>query len=58
MGSATSKAGLWDLGAHKQPSVLLIDELGKTNAADTTALLSLMGGRLVSEVVPEIWTGC
>jgi Holliday junction DNA helicase RuvB len=48
VGSATSKAGLWDLVAERQPQVLLIDELDKMNAADTAALLSMMeGGRLV-----------
>ena len=48
VGSATSKAGLWDLVAEKQPRVLLIDELSTMNAADTAALLSMMeGGRLV-----------
>jgi len=48
VGSATSKAGLWDLMAERQPKVLLIDELDKMNAADTAALLSIMeGGRLV-----------
>jgi len=48
LGSATSKAGLWDLVAEREPSVLLIDELDKMNAADTAALLSLMeGGRLM-----------
>ena len=48
VGSATSKAGLWDLVAERQPWILLIDELDKMNAADTAALLSLMeGGRLV-----------
>jgi Holliday junction DNA helicase RuvB len=48
VGSATSKAGLWDLIAERQPQVLLIDELDKMNAADTAALLSMMeGGRLV-----------
>ncbi len=48
VGSATSKAGLWDLIADKQPQVLLIDELDKMGAADTAALLSIMeGGRLV-----------
>ncbi len=48
VGSATSKAGLWDLVAERQPKVLLIDELDKMNAADTAALLSMMeGGRLV-----------
>ncbi len=47
-GSATSKAGLWDVVAERQPEILLIDELDKMNAADTAALLSLMeGGRLV-----------
>jgi len=47
VGSATSKAGLWDLVAERQPQILLIDELDKMNAADTAALLSLMeGGRL------------
>jgi Holliday junction DNA helicase RuvB len=48
VGSATSKAGLWDVVAERQPWVLLIDELDKMNAADTAALLSMMeGGRLV-----------
>jgi len=48
VGSATSKAGLWDLVAEREPQVLLIDELDKMNAADTASLLSLMeGGRLV-----------
>ncbi len=48
VGSATSKAGLWDLVAERQPLVLLVDELDKMNAADTAALLSMMeGGRLV-----------
>jgi Holliday junction DNA helicase RuvB len=48
VGSATSKAGLWDIVAEREPQVLLIDELDKMNAADTAALLSLMeGGRLM-----------
>ena len=48
VGSATSKAGLWDLVAEREPQILLIDELDKMNAADTAALLSLMeGGRLI-----------
>jgi len=48
VGSATSKAGLWDLMAERQPRILLIDELDKMSVADTAALLSLMeGGRLV-----------
>ena len=48
VGSATSKAGLWDLVADRQPLVLEFDELDKMNAADTAALLSMMeGGRLV-----------
>lgn len=48
IGSATSKAGLWDLVAERQPSIILIDELNTMNAADTAALLSMMeGGRLV-----------
>ena len=48
VGSATSKAGLWDIVAERQPQVILIDELDKMNAADTAALLSLMeGGRMV-----------
>jgi len=48
VGSATSKAGLWDLVAERQPQIILIDELDKMNAADTAALLSMMeGGRLV-----------
>jgi len=63
VGSATSKAGLWDLVAERQPQVLLIDELDKMNAADTAALLSMMeGGRLVRakkgrelELQHDIW---
>ena len=48
VGSATSKAGLWDLMAERQPQILLIDEMDKMNAADTAALLTMMeGGRLV-----------
>jgi len=48
VGSATSKAGLWDLVAERQPRVILLDEIDKMNAADTAALLSMMeGGRLV-----------
>jgi len=48
VGSAVSKAGLWDVVVERQPQFLLIDELDKMNAADTAALLSMMeGGRLV-----------
>ncbi|MEL7562570.1 AAA family ATPase [Dehalogenimonas sp. 4OHTPN] len=48
VGSATSKAGLWDLVAEREPRVLLIDEIDKMNASDTAALLTMMeGGRLV-----------
>jgi len=48
IGSATSKAGLWDTVSDRQPQILLIDELDKMNATDTAALLSMMeGGRLV-----------
>jgi Holliday junction DNA helicase RuvB len=48
LGSATSKAGLWDIVAERRPRWLLIDELDKMGAVDTAALLSLMeGGRLV-----------
>lgn len=48
VGSATSKAGLWDIVADRKPQILLIDELDKMNVADTAALLSMMeGGRLV-----------
>jgi len=48
VGSATSKAGLWDLVVERESQILLIDELDKMSVADTTALLSLMeGGRLV-----------
>jgi Holliday junction DNA helicase RuvB len=48
VGSATSKAGLWDLVAEREPKIILIDELDKMNAADVAALLTLMeGGRLV-----------
>jgi len=48
VGSATSRAGLWDAVADKRPRILLIDELDKMTATDTAALLSLMEkGRLV-----------
>jgi Holliday junction DNA helicase RuvB len=48
VGSATSRAGLWDLVAEKRPRWLLVDEIEKMSAADTAGLLSLMeGGRLV-----------
>jgi len=63
VGSATSKAGLWDLVAERQPRVVLIDEVDKMSAADTAALLSMMeGGRLVRakkgrelDVQHQIW---
>jgi len=46
--SSAFKAGLWDLVADRQPSIVLIDELDKMNAADIAALLCMMeGGRLV-----------
>ena len=48
LGSATSKAGLWDILAERKPQVLLIDELDKAEAAEQAALLSITeGGRLV-----------
>ena len=48
MGSATSKAGLWNSVAEREPQILLIDELDKMSATDTAVLLSLMeGGGLV-----------
>jgi len=63
VGSAASKAGLWDLVVLKRPRVVLVDELDKMNAADTAALLSMMeGGRLVRakkgrelEISYQIW---
>ncbi len=64
VGSATSKAGLWDLVAEKEPEVILIDELDKMSAVDIAGLLSLMEGgklsrakvgrRLESEVEPKV----
>jgi Holliday junction DNA helicase RuvB len=64
VGSATSKAGLWDLVAEKEPEVILIDELDKMGAVDIAGLLSLMEGgklsrakvgrRLESEVEPKV----
>ncbi len=48
VGSATSRAGLWDAVADARPRVLLIDELDKMSGTDSAALLSLMEkGRLV-----------
>ena len=63
VGSAASKAGLWDLVVLKRPRLLLIDELDKMNTIDTAALLSMMeGGRLVRakkgrelELTHQIW---
>ncbi len=47
VGSAASKAGIWDQVADRRPGVLLITELEKMNPVDTAGLLSLMeGGRL------------
>ena len=48
VGSATSKAGLWDLVVEKEPQVILVDELDKMNAVDIAGLLSLMEGRKLS----------
>jgi holliday junction DNA helicase RuvB len=48
LGSATSKAGLWDILAERKPEVLLVDELDKAEASDQAALLSVTeGGRVV-----------
>ncbi len=48
IGSATSRAGLWDGVADKRPRWLLVDELDKMTVVDMAALLSLMEkGRLV-----------
>lgn len=48
IGSATSRAGLWDVVADKKPRWLLVDELDKMTMVDMAALLSLMEkGRLV-----------
>lgn len=47
VGSAASKAGVWDQVAERRPRILLITELEKMNPVDTAGLLSLMeGGRL------------
>lgn len=47
VGSAASKAGVWDQVAERKPRILLITELEKMNPVDTAGLLSLMeGGRL------------
>jgi len=64
VGSATSKAGLWDLVVEKEPRVILIDELDKMGAVDLAGLLSLMEGgklsrakvgrRLETKVEPEV----
>jgi len=48
VGSATSRAGLWDAVAGRRPRWLLIDEVDKMNVIDQSALLSLMErGRIV-----------
>jgi len=48
IGSATSRAGLWDVIADKRPKWLLVDEIDKMTIVDMAALLSLMEkGRLV-----------
>lgn len=48
VGSAASRAGLWDLVAERKPCIILIDELDKMHITDMAALLSIMeGGRLV-----------
>jgi len=57
VGSATSKAGLWDLVAERQPQILLVDEMDKMNAADTAALLSMMeGGAWLEQKSVASWT--
>jgi len=48
VGSATSRAGLWDAVSVRRPRWLLIDEIDKMTAVDQSALLSLMErGRIV-----------
>jgi len=47
VGSATSKAGMWDMIAEKRPKYLLVDEIEKMTIVDMAGLLSLMEkGRL------------
>lgn len=48
IGSATSRAGLWDAVADRKPRWLLVDELDKMTVVDQSALLSIMErGRIV-----------
>lgn len=48
IGSATSRAGLWDTVADRKPRWLLVDEIDKMTAVDQSALLSIMErGRIV-----------
>jgi Holliday junction DNA helicase RuvB len=42
LGSGTSKVGLWERIAEKQPRIILIDELDKMKSTDYASLLSLM----------------
>ena len=55
LGSASSKAGIWDKVADIRPRWLLIDELDKMAAIDHAALLSLMErGRIVRTKVHRL----
>src|ERR1035437_4883999 len=48
IGSSTSKSGMWDMIADKNPKIILIDELEKMHKTDQAGLLSLMEhGRLI-----------
>jgi len=48
MGSASSKAGIWDIIAQRKPQILLIDEIEKMKQEDMAGLLGLMEkGRIV-----------
>ena len=49
VGSATSKAGLWDLVAEREPKILLIDEMDKMNAADMAGIADPDGRRKSGE---------
>jgi Holliday junction DNA helicase RuvB len=50
LGSATSKAGLWEAILDQRPRYILIDELDKASGTDMASLLSLMQNQRLTRI--------
>jgi hypothetical protein len=56
VGSATSKAGFWDLVAEREPRIPFIDELDKMSAADTAGIPDTAQIKCIKTYIPVLIT--